>query len=92
MRTTHKLAKMPYAQAEVVRTPNRIDLISYTTRVAYIVGGVLVVTGLISATTRKHISAFVQEYCGCDYAIAKKCFKEELGYDIIEKKFVYIPD
>jgi predicted adenine nucleotide alpha hydrolase (AANH) superfamily ATPase len=53
---------------------------------------VLVVTGLISATTRKHISAFVQEYCGCDYAIAKKCFKEGLGYDIIEKKFVYIPD
>lgn len=92
MKTIEKLAKMPYAQAQVVRVPNRIDLISYNTRVAYIVGGVLVVTGLISATTRKHISAFVQQFCGCDYSVAKKCFTDEVGYDIIEKKYIAIPD
>ena len=86
--TTSKLRAMPYAQAHVTHAPNRITLVSYTTEVAAIIGGVLVVRGLYSMTTRKHISAFVREYCGCDYSIAKKCYEERKGYDIVTREFV----
>jgi hypothetical protein len=81
---------MPYAQAKV-RTyeDGTIVLQSYTTDVITITpGGWLVVSGLYSATTRKHISAFVREYCGCDYYTAKKCYAEKLGYDIVLKEYV----
>ena len=83
-----KLRAMPYAQAHIKHEPNRIVLVSYVTEVAAIIGGVLVVRGLYSATTRKHISAFVREYCGCDYYIAKKCYAEKLGYDIVLQEYV----
>lgn len=85
---TSKLRAMPYAQAHIKHEPNRIVLVSYVTEVAAIIGGVLVVRGLYSATTRKHISAFVREYCDCEYAVAKKCCAEKLGYDIVLKEYV----
>ena len=88
MTTYTTLKAMPYAQAKVKRYPNHIVLISYTTEVAEIVGGVLIVHGLYSATTRKHISAFVREYCGTDYQTAKKCYTSGLGYDILNKDYV----
>ena len=87
MTTITTLKAMPYAQAKVKRFPNHIVLISYTTEVAEIVGGVLIVHGLYSMTTRKHISAFVREYCGTDYYTAKKCYTDKLGYDIVTKTF-----
>ena len=83
-----KLTAMPYAQATVYANPNCIKLVSYTTEVAAIIGGVLVVWGLYSMTTRKHISAFVREYCDCDYAIAKKCYEQRCGFDIATREFV----
>lgn len=60
------LKKMPYAQARIYTCPGRVDLISYTTRVCSIITEdgktCLECTGLYSATTRKHISAFARQY------------------------------
>lgn len=81
------LQSMPYAQAKVKRLPNRVALISYTTTVCEIIGGVLIVYGLYSMTTRKHISAFMREF-GLDYSIAKTCYERGLGFDIVTREFV----
>lgn len=85
--TKEKLKLMPYAQAHIERSPNCVSLYSYTTKVAEIRGGILQVFGLVSATTRKHISAFVRQF-NTPYAIAKKCYNEHLGYDIIVGEYV----
>lgn len=82
-----KLKAMPYAQAHIVRRTNAVILVSYTTEVAEIRDGCLVVNGLYSATTRKHISAFCRQF-GTDYQTAKKCYIEGLAYDIILKEFM----
>lgn len=62
-----KLAKMPYAQAKVRdyrdMGHDMIILQSYATDVVIMKDGKLECTGLYSATTRKHISAFLSEYC-----------------------------
>lgn len=91
MTTITTLKAMPYAQAKVKRFLNHIVLVSYQTEVAEIVGGVLIVHGLYSMTTRKHISAFVREYCGIDYQTAKKCYTNGLGYDLITKEYIQLP-
>lgn len=83
------LKSMPYAQAKIKRLTNRISLISYKTTVCEIIGGVLVVYGLYSMTTRKHISAFMREF-GLDYHIAKECYIKNLGFDIATKKFIEV--
>lgn len=58
-----KLRYMPYAQAHVTITNDGIFLTSYATTVCHIdSSGWLVCTGLYSATTRRHISAFLREY------------------------------
>lgn len=87
-----KLAKMPYAQAhiQILETGSnfRCNLVSYTTCVAHIIdGGWVIVNGLYSATTRKHLSAFAAEYCGTDYYTLKKCYTENLAYNIYTKEF-----
>lgn len=86
--TKTTLRAMPYAQAHIEFYPNCITLVSYTTPVAAIIGGVLVVRGLYSMTTRKHIGAFVREYCDCDYTVAKKCYEQKCGFDIATREFV----
>jgi len=62
--TTKKLSAMPYAQASVtIDSEGNIALYSYTTLVCFLnAEGWLRVTGLYSATTRKHIGAFMREY------------------------------
>lgn len=60
------LRKMPYAQAKVrdyrdIRK-DMIVLQSYQTDVIIVENGFLECTGLYSMTTRKHISAFLNEY------------------------------
>ena len=82
-----KLQAMPYAQAHIIRRPNRIILVSYATEVAEIIGGVLIVHGLYSATTRKHIGAFARQF-GALYAIAKKCYTDKVGYDLVLGEYV----
>lgn len=78
-----RLARMPYAKACVSVEPNRIALVSYSTLVAEIVGGVLRVYGLYSMTTRRHISAFVAEYAGVPYQTAKILYENNLCMDIV---------
>ena len=78
-----RLARMPYAKAFVSVEPNRIALVSYSTLVAEIVGGVLRVYGLYSMTTRRHISAFVAEYAGISYQTAKILYENNLCMDIV---------
>lgn len=81
-----KLKFMPYAQAQIVRKPNAVVLISYSTAVVAIIGGQLVCNGLYSATTRRHISAFCRQF-GTTYQVAKKCFTDKLQYDIVTGEF-----
>lgn len=81
---TKKLEKMPYAQARVEINDNKIQLISYTTLVAEIVDDVLTVYGLYSQTTRKHISAFMQEFASpLNYYIAKQCYTDNIKINIV---------
>lgn len=84
MYTVEKLSAMPYAQATVHKMVNgRIVLISYTTTVAAIdEKGWLVVYGLYSATTRRHIGAFVKEYAGINYQVAKDLHEKKWTYNI----------
>ena len=64
MSICRKLSTMPYAQAHVVvDDDNNTYLISYCTHVMTIdKDGWATVYGLYSATTRRHIGAFVKEY------------------------------
>lgn len=80
------LSSMPYAQAHVnYNDDGSVDMYSYTTRVVSVDReGWLECTGLYSATTRKHIGAFmrneVRKMCGynLDYHTAKSAY--ENGY------------
>lgn len=74
-----KLTTMPYAQAHIeIHEDGSVYLFSYVTLVAHITAdGWLTVYGLHSATTRKHISAFMREYAKpCDYYTAKLCYTD----------------
>ena len=84
MFTTTTLSAMPYAQAIIRKYENGvIVLISYSTPVAYIeADGRLYIRGLYSATTRKHIGAFVREYANLDYQTAKRIYEDGRGYNI----------
>ena len=92
--TTHtyghyeKLTAMPYAQAKVAIVYNGSYLVSYSTLVAQIQDGWLMVNGLYSATTRKHIGAYVKEYANTTYQVAKRCFVENLNYNIHTGEFM----
>lgn len=88
-----RLKAMPYAQARVHIIEGGVNLrcalVSYTTVAAQVIeGGWLIVNGLYSATTRKHLGAFAKEYCGADYSIIKKCYNEELAYNIHDRIFM----
>lgn len=82
--TTTTLSAMPYAQATIHKHDDgTIVLISYSTPVAYIeADGWLYIRGLYSATTRKHIGAFVREYAHIDYQTAKRIYEDGYGYNI----------
>ena len=79
-----KLSKHPFANAkvEILDNGQRIYLHSYKTVVATLIGGWLTINGLYSATTRKHISAFMQEYCHSTYQVAKHLYEEGLTFNI----------
>ena len=80
MLTIKKLSAMPYAQAHVeIADDGSICLFSYTTLVASIdPDGWCCCYGLYSQTTRKHISAFVNEYAApLNYFDFKRAYLEE---------------
>lgn len=77
------LSRIPYGQCKVYIDDNGNSyLISYTTTVAGIVDGWLSVNGLYSATTRKHIGAYVAEYANINYQEAKKLYEDNYKYNI----------
>ena len=84
MLTITALSAMPYAQATVRKYEDgTIVLQSYSTAVAYIEpDGRLYIRGLYSATTRRHIGAFVKEYANLDYQTAKRIYEDGYGYNI----------
>ena len=84
MLTITTLSAMPYAQATVRKYEDgTIILQSYSTAVAYIEpDGRLYIRGLYSATTRRHIGAFVKEYANLDYQTAKRIYEDGYGYNI----------
>ena len=86
-----KLEKIPYGNCRVAILDNDVvELISYETKVAVLDRrtGWLYVNGLYSATTRKHLSAFMAEYCGCDYRVAKRCATTGEWYNIFDREFL----
>ena len=76
------LKSMPYAQAKVYETTRGFILVSYVTTVAEIEDGWLTIYGLYSKTTRRHISAFVKEYCGMDYYTAKQLYYDGMKINL----------
>ena len=79
-----KLELMPYAQAHIEIDENDAKtLVSYRTVVAYIDSdGWLEVYGLYSATTRRHIGAFVKEFSCLDYQTAKQIYNDNMRINI----------
>ena len=80
--TKTNLKSMPYAQATVIIT-DEIVLRSYKTDVIIVTAdGWLICTGTYSATTRRHIGAFMREYGYGDYQLAKMLYKEGMKLNI----------
>lgn len=82
--TTTVLTAMPYVQAKIRKMDDgSIVLRSYYTDVASIdKDGWLTIYGLYSATTRKHIGAFVKEYANITYQTAKMLCNDGYKYNI----------
>ena len=77
--TIRKLKEIPYGQCFVeIANENTFYLWSYRTLVAKVENGWLTIKGLYSMTTRKHIGAFVKEYCAINYQLAKQLYND--GY------------
>lgn len=78
------LKYMPYATACVnTLDDGLIELQSYKTSIIKIdKKGWLTCTGTYSATTRKHISAFMKEYTNFSYYDAKMCYEENKALNV----------
>ena len=79
-----KLDRMPYAQAGIIYYDNGDPaLISYETKVCEIVEGWLHCYGTFSATTRKHIGAFLREVApSVTYHDAKRCYMDDIEMNV----------
>lgn len=74
-----KLKEIPYGQCCVeIISKDTFYLWSYRTLVAKVEKSWLTINGLYSMTTRKHIGAFMREYCNSDYQMAKQLYED--GY------------
>ena len=88
--TIKKLERMPYAQAHVEIDPKgNIYLFSYKTLVVEITSDRwLSCFGLHSATTRRHIGAFMREYVrwpngtNGDFYTAKRCYEGDFRLNL----------
>lgn len=89
--TIKKLSAMPYAQAHVEYIDDEnVYLWSYNTLVAEITNGWLKINGLYSATTRRHIGAFMCEYVRGSYQLAKQLYYDRKSLDITTGEVVDI--
>ena len=78
-----KLKSIPYGQCCVeIVNDNTFYLWSYRTLVAKVEKSWLTINGLYSMTTRKHIGAFMREYCASDYQFAKQLYTDGVMYNI----------
>lgn len=86
-----KLRYMPYAQAHVeIDDEDNVYLFSYNTLVCEIThDNILSCFGLYSATTRKHISAFMREYTGFDYYMAKSAYEEQYSISLSTGEIIF---
>ena len=79
-----KLKEIPYGNAFVEIVDNETYYLwSYRTLVAKVEKNWLSVNGLYSMTTRRHIGAFVREYCNLSFQTAKKLYSDGMMMDII---------
>lgn len=84
-----KLNSMPYANCRVEQhDDNTLVLVSYTTPVIKIKEDWLEVLGLYSMTTRRHISAFMKEYFGLSYSLAKELCQNREKINLITGEIV----
>lgn len=88
-----RLAYCPYGSAGVNSYNGCIHLISYTTRVISIDReGWMECTGTYSATTRKHIGAFLREYAPqLNYYDAKRAATENIQINIRTREIRPLP-
>lgn len=78
-----KLKEIPYGNAFVEKAnENTFYLWSYRTLVAKVENSWLTINGLYSMTTRRHIGAFVREYCNLSFQTAKKLYSDGMMMDI----------
>ena len=77
-----KLTNHPYANCEIITTESIIACKSYNTIVATIENGWLVINGLYSQTTKRHIGSFVKEYANLTYQTAKRLYEDGFKYNI----------
>lgn len=80
-----RLSAMPYAQAGVVLRDGKAVLMSYSTEAATLntVEGWLTIDCMCSATTRRHVSAFLKEYCpAVSYYDAKAAFNGKYAINV----------
>ena len=78
-----KLKEIPYGNAFVEIVDNETYYLwSYQTLVAKVEKNRLSVNGLYSMTTRRHIGAFVREYCNLSFQTAKKLYSDGMMMDI----------
>ena len=91
---TRKLARMPYAQAGILEDGRGTHLISYSTLVCTVdPAGWLTCTGTYSATTRKHIGAFMREFpTPCGYYDAKRCYERDEALNIYTGEVMPLAD
>lgn len=97
-KTVHYEKRLAYCQYGSCGTCENEDgtkfLISYTTMVLSLdKDGWLSCTGTYSATTRKHIGAWLKEYApNTSYYVAKKCYEDELAYNIYTGEYKSLKD
>ena len=75
----------------IIEKDGTINLVSYETIVAVIdKEGWLLIKGLYSRTTRKHIGAFVKEFCNLEYEDAKRIYDNAWLYNIHTGEIIFM--
>lgn len=75
----------------IIEKDGTTNLVSYETIVAIVDSeGWLLIKGLYSRTTRKHIGAFVKEFCNLEYEDAKRIYDNAWLYNIHTGEIIFM--
>lgn len=75
----------------IIEKDGTINLVSYETIVAIIDNeGWLLIKGLYSKTTKKHIGAFVKEFCNLELENAEKIYDNAWLYNINTGEIIFM--